>query len=379
MVDIAAADTLPEPDRQGSAPHPRETQTLFGQESAESAFLEAFTTGRLHHAWLLTGPRGIGKATLAWRIARFLLATPDGAQEAGLFGDAPPEPRSLAISPDHPVARRVAALSDPSLFLLRRPWDDKFKRLKAEITVDEVRKLHRFFALSAAEGGRRVVIVDAADEMNTAAANALLKVLEEPPARATLLLVAHRPARLLPTIRSRCRTLSLAPLLPDDMAAALMATGLDTPLDPATAALAQGSIGAALNLIESDGTGLYQSLVGLWAKGPLDRQATQTLAETMAGVKGRDRFETFLSLVEHFLARLAKAGVMGPPQTEAAQGEAAVFARLCPHDHAARAWSTAGAQLLDRARHGLGVNLDPASLVLDMLLALETEARRWRA
>ncbi|MGR3697468.1 MAG: DNA polymerase III subunit delta', partial [Roseovarius sp.] len=134
---------LPEPDRVEGAPHPRETVQLFGQDAAESEFLDAFNTGRLHHGWLITGPRGVGKATLAWRIARFLLATPL-VQEEGLFG-APPAPVTLDVSADHPVARRMLALSDPGLFLLRRGPTDKGDRLAAEIRVSEVRKLGNFF------------------------------------------------------------------------------------------------------------------------------------------------------------------------------------------------------------------------------------------
>jgi DNA polymerase III subunit delta' len=169
-----------EPDRVEGAPHPRETPQIFGQAAAEAAFLDAFRGARLHHGWLLTGPRGVGKATLAWRIARFLLAQPtDGA---GL-SDAPPPAETLSVAPDHPVARRVAALSEGRLLLLRRAWDDKNGRLRTQITVDEARKLREFLGLSAPDGGWRAVIVDAADELNPSAANALLKLLEEPPAR----------------------------------------------------------------------------------------------------------------------------------------------------------------------------------------------------
>ena len=137
---------LPEPDRIEGAPHPRETVQLFGQDQARDSFLQAFNSGRLHHGWLITGPRGVGKATLAWQIARFLLATPV-AQGDDMFGD-PPAPTSLQISPDHPVAHRMLALSEPGLFLLRRGPNDKGDKLAAEIRVDEVRKLGNFFHLS---------------------------------------------------------------------------------------------------------------------------------------------------------------------------------------------------------------------------------------
>ena len=184
---------LPEPDRIEGAPHPRDAPRVLGQAAAERAFLAAYNSGRLHHGWLITGPRGVGKATLAWAIARFLLATP-APDDGGLFG-APPPPASLVIDPEHPVARRMRALSEPGLFLLRRGPNDKGDKLAAEIRVGEVRRLSGFFQLSAADGGRRVVIVDAADEMNAQAANALLTMLEEPPARTTLLLISHQPSR----------------------------------------------------------------------------------------------------------------------------------------------------------------------------------------
>ena len=147
-----SATEIPEPDRAPGAPHPRETGHLFGQSAAEAAFLDAHSGGRLHHAWLITGPKGVGKATLAWRIARFLLADA-GSDDGGLFGDAPPAPATLDIAPDHPVARRTRALSEPRLLLIRRGWDDKNKRLRTEITVDEARRIKGFLSLSATDGG----------------------------------------------------------------------------------------------------------------------------------------------------------------------------------------------------------------------------------
>ena len=150
----------------------------------------------------------MGKATLAWRMARFLLATPD--DDGGMFAAPPPD--SLDIPDSHPVAHRLAALTESRMFLLRRAPNEKRDKLQTVISVDEVRKMKSFFALSAADGGRRVAIIDSIDEMNTSAANALLKLLEEPPARVTILMISHQPAKLLPTIRSRCRELRLAPL-----------------------------------------------------------------------------------------------------------------------------------------------------------------------
>lgn len=368
-------DTLPEPDRIEGAPHPRETAVLYGQQAAEAAFLEAYGTGRLHHGWLMTGPRGVGKATLAWRIARFLLATPPDAG-GGLFGDPTFVPVTLDIQPDHPVARRMRAGAEPGLFVLRRGPNDKGDRLSAEIRVDEVRKLKSFLHLSAADGGRRVVIVDAADELNTAAANALLKLLEEPPAGATLLLVSHQPSGLLPTIRSRCRELRLAPLSHDDLSQALTGAGVEVENPAPLAVLSGGSAGEAIRLANLDGLETYASIVGLFATLPrLDRPQAIRLAESAAQRGGADtRLDLLLSLMDLFLARLARAGVTGQPGPEAAPGEAALLARLSPQPHAARAWADLHQTLGARARHGRAVNLDPTALLLDMIFKIDQTA-----
>ncbi|MGC9371464.1 MAG: DNA polymerase III subunit delta' [Paracoccaceae bacterium] len=370
------SDELLEPDRVEGAPHPRETTVLLGQSAAEAAFLDAFNTGRLHHGWLITGPRGVGKATLAWRIARFLLAQP-AEEGGGLFGEAPPAPDSLDIAPDHPVARRMAALSESRLFLLRRAVDEKKGKLKTVITVDEARRLKNFFSLSAAEGGRRVVIVDAADEMNPNAANALLKLLEEPPENAVLLLVAHQPSRLLPTIRSRCRELRLSTLGEADMAAALASAGMETEQTAALTALSGGSVGEAIRLANLDGLALYSEIVGLFA--PLNRPRMLKLAESAVGKGAEARFDLMLRLFDLFLTRLARTGVAGPPAPEAAEGEAALMARLCPDAHAARTWAEAAQELGTRARQGKAVNLDPAALILDTVLRIDELAARLAA
>lgn len=365
---------LPEPDRIDGAPHPRETLRLIGQENAERAFLDAFNAGRLHHAWLITGPRGVGKATLAWRIARFLLASQSGG-ESGLFG-APPPPETLDIDPDHPVMRRSMQLAEPGLFLLRRGPNDKGDRLSADIRVNEVRKLRDFFGLSASDGGRRVVIVDAADEMNTQAANALLKMLEEPPAGATLLLVSHQPTRLLPTIRSRCRELRLAPLAAPDLARALDAAGAEPGADTgALGELAGGSVGEALRLTQLDGLGIYGDLVSIFAEAPrYDRLRAIRLAQSAPGAANAPRFALILDLIDLMLARLARAGAGHPPALEAAPGEAALFARLSPDMWAARQWATRAQEISARAAHGRGVNLDPAALILDIVFRINETA-----
>ena len=176
------------------------------RREAEQALLEAYRGGKMHHAWLFGGPKGIGKATLAYRFARFALAHPDPASpEVAAATD-------LGLAADHPTFRKVAARAHPNLLVLERPWDEERKRYRTELTVPEIRRTVGFFGSTAAEDGWRIAIVDPADDMNASAANALLKVLEEPPARSLFLLVCHAPGRLIATIRSRCRRLDLAPL-----------------------------------------------------------------------------------------------------------------------------------------------------------------------
>lgn len=368
-------DPVPEPDRVEGAPHPRETPRLIGQAAAEATFMAAWRQGRMPHGWLLTGPRGVGKATLAWRIARFLLATAEG--DGGLF--APPPADSLDIPPDHPVCRRMLALSEPRLFLLRRPWDDKATppRHRQEITVEEVRRMKNFFSLSAADGGRRAAIIDAADDLNTNAANALLKLLEEPPRGVTLLLVSHQPWRLLPTIRSRCRELRLGPLSAPDLAQALVAAGGEADGAGAMAELSGGSVGEAIRIANLDGMKLYARILALFASLPrIDRPRALALAEAGAGrgPEAEASFELILGLVDLFLARLARAGVTGAPPPEAASGEAALIARLAPDAAAALVWADLAQSLSARARRGRAVNLDPASLLMDMVLKIDETA-----
>jgi DNA polymerase-3 subunit delta' len=364
------------PDRLEGAPHPRETARLVGQETAEAAFLDAWNNGKLHHAWLLTGPRGVGKATLAWRIARFLLATPD-PDDSGMF--AAPTPVTLEVGADHPVARRILSGGEPSLKAVTRSVNPDTKRMRKQIVVDDIRALNGFFQLSAADGGRRVVIIDDADEMNPNAANALLKMLEEPPARATLLLISHRPSGLLPTIRSRCRTLRLQTLSPEQMTEALALSGVEVESDPkALAALSGGSVGGALRLSLMDGLKTYETLVAIFGSLPqLDRARAVKLAESLAQRGGEEKLRLFFTLTELLLARLARTGATGtPPQIEAVPGEAALLARLSPSAAQGRIWADLAQTVSARAGHGLAVNLDPAALVLDTLLKISDHAPR---
>jgi len=266
--------------------------------------------------------------------------------------------------------------AEPGLAVVTRSLNEKDK-LRGEIVVEDVRRLSRFFGLSAADGGRRVVIVDTADEMNVSAANALLKMLEEPPARTTLLLISHQPSRLLPTIRSRCRTLRLSPLSPDDMQAALAQTDAELPTNPDhLAALSAGSVGEAVRLINLGGLEIYAELIGILGTMPrLDRQRALALAEAAAQRGASERFDLLLNLIDVALSRLALTGATGtPPTPEAAPNEAETLARLSASPAKARQWAQAAASITARARHGQSVNLDPAAVVLDTVFKIQETA-----
>jgi DNA polymerase-3 subunit delta' len=295
---------------------PRENPALRGHAPAEAMLAAAMRSGRMHHAWLITGPAGIGKATLAFRFARRLLAgetAVDGLAQALAGGQ-------LALPPEHPVFRRVAAGSHADLLTIEREWDAKRKRVRSEIVIDDVRRAVEFLRRTPAEGGWRVVVLDGAEDLNRNAANALLKILEEPPARAVLLLVCSAAGRLLPTIRSRCRRLALAPLADADIAAilriAMPALGADE-LDR-VAALAEGSAGRALQLAEAGGAA-YAGLVGDVLDGArtLDVSRAHALADTLG--RNEDGFSIFMELLRAALAAAVRDTARGRADPEQAR------------------------------------------------------------
>jgi len=369
-------DALPQSDCIDGVAHPREAEQVYGQSDAQATFLKAYNSDRLHHAWMVTGPRGIGKATLVWKLATFLLS--QDAQDGALFGANDDAATSLDVAPDHPIKRRIAALSEPRLYLCRRAWDDKAKRLKRDITVAETRALKSFFSLSAADGGWRVAIVDSIDEMNSSAANALLKILEEPPEKTIFFLVSHQPARLLPTIRSRCRALRCKTLSPADLTQILQTSDMDAATNPeALAQLADGSAGEAIRIMSEDGLRRYAQLTTLIAGAPdMDRVSALSLANDCIGAAKAARYDLTLTLLERLLYRLARFAALQPDNFQAAaSNEAGMMTKLGGNPQDARKWADLSAQLNARISHARAVNLDPSGVILDMLLKINETAR----
>ncbi|MGQ0456323.1 MAG: DNA polymerase III subunit delta' [Hyphomicrobium sp.] len=365
----AEIEASPEADRLDGFPHPRETAKVIGHAGAELTFESGLASDVMHHAWLVTGVAGCGKATLAYRVARAALARPD---EKGLFG------AGLDVDEHSPTTRQIAAQAHPALLVIRRAYDQKAKRFSASIAVDEVRRLKNFLALSAEDGGRRVVIVDSADELNVNAANALLKSLEEPPSRTLFLILSSAPGRLLPTIRSRCRTLALAPLSAADLrqavTAALEAAGKPLP-DGADwlrlESISGGSARRALALLEGGGLALQARIDRLLADLPkLDVKSAHQLGDEMQGAAQESKFTLYFDLLQDALARLIRAEATG----QGSASDRALAARLIGPARLAtfaELWET-----LARARaDAQALNLDRKALILASLTRLEAASR----
>ncbi len=325
--------------------HPREVFDLIGHEAAEAAFEDARGRGRLHHAWLLTGPEGVGKATFAFRAARRLLGAP-----------ADPAYGVLGSSPDHPIARQIIARSHPDLFVLERLGEDG--KVRKVIPVDEARALSEFFAKSPASAPHRVAIIDAVDDLNVNAANAILKTLEEPPPRGVLLMVSHSPGRLLPTIRSRCRRLAFQPL-PLEQAAAFVRDREDVNAEDALrlASMANSAPGRAWTLAASGALEMDDAARGLLEGLPqIDGAMALSLADRFRGGEGMAQFNLLFDRLSERVHALA--------MDRAGQGIGGL-------DRWAQAWET-----LERLpREAEALNLDRTDALFTALEELRQAAR----
>jgi DNA polymerase-3 subunit delta' len=342
------------PDQLAGTPHPRTRDVLVGHAAAEAAFLEAFASGRLPPAWLIGGPHGIGKATLAYRVARRLLALGPGRIESVT---------GLAVDPAHPVARQVAAGAHPGLAVLRRTMSEDGRRLLTEIPARATRRAVELFGSTSVDGSFRVVIVDSAEDFNAQSANALLKVIEEPPERAMFLIVANAPERVLPTIRSRCRRLTLRPLSETEVGTVIDSLGppfADAPADVRAAAvsLGDGSVRRTLELLDAETIALVDRVKGLLDTLPRpDPKGVLALAEMFGRRGGEEEFALVLDTAERWVGeRLRRGAGEGP-------GRLAPLVEVC--DKVARS-----------AREIDIYNLDRRPLVLALFDDLAAAVRR---
>lgn len=359
----------------------RTNDFLCGHDAAELELKSAFESGRLPHAWLITGPKGIGKATLAYRFARYVLRESKQSIEAplisadvSLFGDMPKEETlssdgnnvsGLYVPPDDPVFKRVAAQAHADLLGIERAWqDDKKKKRKTAIAVDDIRQVNSFLRLTPGEGGWRVIVVDSADEMNANSANALLKVLEEPPARALLMLVSHSPGRLLPTIRSRCRRLSLNPLdeklvssLVTRYAPDLNKTDTDTLVQ-----LSDGSIGRALELADEGGLEVHGDLMELLGTLPkMNAEKIHKLGDKLARKEAEAAFHTARDLLHGILSQVIRQAATNSDGSSGTDLNTRL-ASLATLDRWLEVWEKV-TRLMERAD---GANLDRKQVILNV-------------
>jgi len=357
-------------DGDDGAPAPRANPELVGHDAVERELLRLYEAARLPHALLFGGPRGIGKATLAFRFARFLLAR----------GTAPIRGASgLAIDPDDGVFRRVAAGGHADLLTVERIWDPQRRRLRGEIGAEQAREIAGFLHLTAAEAGWRIVIVDGAEEMSRNAANALLKILEEPPPRSLLLLVSHNPGALLPTIRSRCRRFRLE--APAPAPATLLLRRYRPQLDAVEAAgliaLTGGSIGRALALADGGGLDLYRSLVEILAGLPrLEISRLHAFVDNLSGAEAESAYLTVGGLLSQCLARIAAAAARGPPLAPegVVSGESEAIRSLCTVGDPAR-WAGLRAEIGENFAAVRELNLDRKQAMLGAFFAIARAAR----
>ena len=337
-------DALPESDKADGSPHPRDVYRLLGHETAEATFLKAVQSGRLHHAWLITGPSGVGKATLAYRMIRFLL----GGRSL-LSG--------LDIGQEDAVAGRIAAQGHGNLFVVRRPYDPKTKKIKSEIPVSEIRRLSDFFRETASEEGRpRIGLIDKADDLNTNSENAVLKLLEEPPENGMLFLLADAPGRLLPTIRSRCQSLDLRPV-PSSEIKAWLSGHADVSSDDVelAVALSRGAPGRALSLARSSEAVLRPLRVFSDGIARGTRGADIVMASSLSGAKAADNRALFWGALQDYLASAAVADSGGE------------WRLSLPEPKAGTNWSRLHSEAVARERLEQEINMEQRASLLDFL------------
>lgn len=285
---------------------PAEQRRLFGHGEAAAFLAQSYRSGKGHHAILIEGPEGIGKATLAFRFAHHILSHPDPRTAPETMAD--PDPSS-------PLGRQIASGASHNLLHLSRRVDEKTGKMRAAITVDEVRRAGKFFSQTSGTGGWRIVIIDPADDLNRNAANAILKILEEPPRNALFLVLTHAPGRLLPTIRSRCLPLSLSPLTEREVAEALDSLGVTLPAEQTERVLAAagGSMAAALKLINYGGFDILEAFRAIVSQaGAAPRKDVHKLADVLAARDGDTLYDFFCGqAIDHVVERARAAGIAG--------------------------------------------------------------------
>ena len=361
-------------DKIAGAPHPMLANEIIGHSSQKLSFLSSFASNRLHQCWLLAGDMGIGKASFAWLIAKFLLTTK--YQPADLKIDLNETNINSILEPQSgSTLNRIISGSEQRVYIVRRGYNEKRKAFFKNISIEDVRKLQSYCSLSIADGGKRIIIIDTADDLNKSSSNALLKLLEEPPKNTIFLLISHQPNLLLPTIKSRCQKLSFSNLDQTDLGAVLTAIGckIEPSDEVSLSILSKGSAGAACRLINSNCINLYRDILNIASSLPnLNTNKILQLSQNYFAKAKPSEFEIFIEMMQHFFSRLCKTGVMQKPVLPSVtDNEAKIMKSLCPNLKSARLWSEAANISLAKLNKGYLLNIDIESLILDAFIYLE--------
>ena len=361
-------------DKIAGAPHPMLANEIIGHSSQKLIFLRSFASNKLPQCWLLAGDMGIGKASFAWLIAKFLLTTK--YQPADLKIDLSKTNINSILEPQSgSTLNRIISGSEQRVYIVRRGYNEKRKAFFKNISIEDVRKLQSYCSLSIADGGKRIIIIDTADDLNKSSSNALLKLLEEPPKNTIFLLISHQPNLLLPTLKSRCQKLSFSNLDQTDLGAVLTAIGckIEPSDEVSLSVLSKGSAGAACRLINSNCINLYRDILNLASSLPnLNTNKILQLSQNYFAKAKPSEFEIFIEMMQHFFSRLCKTGVMQKPVLPSVtDNEAKIMKSLCPNLKSARLWSDVANISLAKLNKGYLLNIDIESLILDAFIYLE--------
>lgn len=347
----------------------RANPDLFGHEEAEAQLLADFNAGRMPHAIILAGPAGIGKATLAYRLARFMLS--QGDEGDSLFG-APAAPETLAIDSKNPVFSRVASGGHADLLVIERAFDDKKGKLKKNISAEDARSIAPFLRKTAAEGGWRVVIVDGAEDLNPTSQNALLKILEEPPSKALLILTTTQPGAFLPTIRSRCRMVHLKPLEDSIVEKLLLRSHPTLSIQEKSILLrvGAGSIGKAQQFYADDGITVYKSLLAVAQNMPqIDMVQVHDIADKL-GRGSEDVFALVEEIMTGWCDHITRAAARGMAPIDILPGDSALFA-VWQSSFAPGHFLQAGDKLRQLFSACVRFNLDKRQTIISAFMVLQ--------
>ncbi|MGY8986664.1 MAG: DNA polymerase III subunit delta' [Sphingomonadales bacterium] len=353
--------------------HPRQTKILSGHLNAQKTLLQAFSGERFHHAWMISGVKGIGKATLAYQFANHILSSGEVGNNISLFEGGSDAPNKIKIDWENPISQRVGSSGHGNLLSVEPQWDETKGAYKSDILVDGIRSVNKFFGKTASEGGWRIAIIDSADQLNKNAANALLKILEEPPDKALLLLVSHTPGKLLPTIRSRCQQLSMTPMSKIEVKEILgqKFTDLDDVSLDLASSLAEGAPGKAITIIQQNGLQIYNQILSILSKLPqIGPEAMHLFANSLSGKGKENAYNLFTFLLLEWIGKGIRLKVKNELDTIVNKEEKCIY-ELFFKNGSPVFWLDELEKIKSLFIGAAALNLDKKQVIINTLTSLE--------